>query len=202
MGRHVHGETSDQAAELSDLPRRLAADLDTFFSELVIALQDGVYSGVRRLVWDPLDAEEITQDTFVRAYRALRTYEPARIGQLRVAGWIWTIAFNLCRNRARSRARRPPALASGRDLERLPEHRLGPAETVVVGDETALWGRRLAELSEPQRRAVVLRHVVGLPYEDIVAATGRPLGTVKADVHRGVARLRKMIELSEGDEHA
>jgi RNA polymerase sigma-70 factor (ECF subfamily) len=201
VGRQVRGEARATAADLRDLAVRLADDLETSFPDLVLALQDGVYSGVRRLVWDPMDAEEITQDTFVRAYRALRDYEPARIGELRVAGWIWTIALNLCRNRARARSRRPPRRGADRDLERLAEQRPGPAETAVVTEETAIWSRRLAELPEPQRRAVVLRHVVGLPYQDIAAATGRPLGTVKADVHRGVARLRSIIEPPEGDTH-
>ena len=60
-------------------------------------------------------------------------------------------------------------------------------------DSTA-WGRRLAGLPAVQRRAVVLRHVVGLDYDEIAHATGRAAGTVKSDVHRGLTRLRDIME--------
>jgi RNA polymerase sigma-70 factor (ECF subfamily) len=56
------------------------------------------------------------------------------------------------------------------------------------------WDRRLSVLSDHQRTAVVLRHVVGLGVVEISEITGRPEGTVKADVHRGLTRLRKTIE--------
>jgi RNA polymerase sigma-70 factor (ECF subfamily) len=63
-------------------------------------------------------------------------------------------------------------------------------------DGTA-WDRRLSILSRHQRTAVVLRHVVGMGIDDIAAATGRPSGTVKADIHRGLARLRQAMEEEE-----
>jgi RNA polymerase sigma-70 factor (ECF subfamily) len=56
------------------------------------------------------------------------------------------------------------------------------------------WQRRLALLSTPMRKAVVLRHVVGMGYEEIALALDRPEGTVKADVHRGLDRLRTIME--------
>lgn len=58
----------------------------------------------------------------------------------------------------------------------------------------ASWRRRLEALSEAQRTAVVLRHVVGMSYQDIAQATNRPLGTVKADVSRGLRALRTIID--------
>jgi DNA-directed RNA polymerase specialized sigma24 family protein len=74
--------------------------------------------------------------------------------------------------------------------------RPGPA----AGDEWDEWDRRLATLSAPVRSAVVLRHVVGLPYAEVAVALGRPVGTVKADVHRGLQRLRLLIESEVQDE--
>ena len=82
---------------------RLANNLDGAFPDLVRNLQHGVYSGVLRMVPSAADAEDITQETFIRAYRALSKYEPARIQELNLRGWIWTIALNLCRNAARTR---------------------------------------------------------------------------------------------------
>jgi RNA polymerase sigma-70 factor (ECF subfamily) len=167
---------------MEDLCRRLAADLDTAFPDLVRALGDDVYSGLRRL-FGPDVAEDLTQETFIRAFGALRGYDRDRIRELRLRGWIWTIALNLGRNHARDRARRPL-----------------PVDGIEVGTgdpepaDAAAWDRRLGQLSNAQRKAVVLRHVVGLGYEEIAEATGRAEVTVRSDVHRGLARLRRIME--------
>ena len=89
------------------LPAALAADRDAAFPHLVRALIDGVYSGALRLTGSRADAEDVTQEAFLRAYRALGAYPPERIRELRLREWVWTIAANLCRNRARSRQRHP-----------------------------------------------------------------------------------------------
>lgn len=167
---------------MSDLCHRLAADLDGAFPDLVRELSPDVYSGLRRLHGD--DGEDLTQETFIRAYRALCGYDPDRIRTLSLRGWIWTIALNLGRNHARDRARRPTPV----ELE--DRHGISDPEPA----DAAAWDRRLAQLSAAQRRAVVLRHVVGLSYAEIAEAMGRPEGTVKADVHRGLQRLRTIME--------
>lgn len=163
------------------LPERLADDLDAAFDELVDELQSDIYSGLRRL--HPRDAEDLTQETFIRAYRALRDYDDRRIRDLELRGWIWTIALNLGRNHARDRSRRPQPVEL---------HDIHPAHDPDPPDQAA-WDRRFAALSPRQRTAVVLRHVVGLPYQDIATALDRPVGTVKADVHRGLERLRTIL---------
>lgn len=168
---------------MDDLCRRLATDLDAGFPDLVEHLSSDVYSGLRRLA-GPSEAEDLTQETFIRAYRALAGYDPDRIRSLQLRGWIWTIALNLGRNHARDRARRPTPVEL--------EDRLG-MEDAEPPDSRA-WDRRLSALSSPQRRAVVLRHVVGLDYDEIARATGRAVGTVKSDVHRGLERLRRLME--------
>jgi RNA polymerase sigma-70 factor (ECF subfamily) len=60
--------------------------------------------------------------------------------------------------------------------------------------DTEAWDRRLGELPPHQRKAVVLRHVVGMSVAETAAALGRPEGTVKADVHRGLEKLRTILE--------
>lgn len=161
----------------------LAGDVDDGFPALVATLSGDVYSGLRRLAGAD-DAEDLTQETFIRAYRALHGYEPERIRSLRLRGWIWTIALNLGRNHARDRSRRPMPVQL--------EDRFGVWDAEPPDSEA--WDRRLGRLSVPQRRAVVLRHVVGLDYAEIAEATGRAEGTVKSDVHRGLERLRRTIE--------
>jgi RNA polymerase sigma-70 factor (ECF subfamily) len=73
----------------------------------------------------------------------------------------------------------------------------GPEDEALEAAGTSEWRHRLAQLSSPQRTAVVLKHVVGLGYSEIGAAMGRPEGTVKADVHRGINRLRTILEQEE-----
>lgn len=171
---------------MDSLPARLSADLDRWFPDLVRALQNELYSGLRSLAG--ADAEDLAQETFIRAYRALSDYEPARVEKLALRPWIWTIALNVGRNHLRALNRRPRAIA----LEDVGRPDPEPIDTTA-------WEQRLARLSLPIRRAVVLRHVVGLDYDEISLALERPVGTVKADVHRGLERLRTMME--EEDEH-
>jgi len=168
----------------------LAVDLNRAFPELVRQMQDGIYSGVRRLVPSSADAEDITQETFVRVYRALSDYPADRIRELNLSGWVWTIALNLSRNAARTRSRRPRTVELDRDAFFAGP---GPEAEAITADQNRQWSRRLGGLPAAQRDAVVLRHVVGLPYADIAVATGRAEGTVKADVHRGIAKLREEL---------
>jgi RNA polymerase sigma factor (sigma-70 family) len=174
------------------LPAALAADRDAAFPHLVRALIDGVYSGALRLTGSRADAEDLTQEAFLRAYRALGEYPPERIRELRLREWVWTIAANLCRNRARSRERHPEealfAAAATADPAPGPE-----AHALAAAGREAL-AAQLARLPWAQRSAVVLRHVTGLSYEEAAAALGRPVGTVKADVHRGLQQLRTALE--------
>lgn len=175
---------------LNQLPSRLAADRDRAFPDLVRALQDGVYSGVLQFTRNRHDAEDVTQETFLRVYRALDTYGEGRIQDLQLRPWVWTIALNLCRNRARSAGRRPetPLVEDHADAT------ADPATDVIESEDLSTWRHRLAALPGPQRTAVVLHHVVGLPYAEIVESTGRTESTTRSDVRRGLARLRTLIE--------
>src|SRR3990170_6080134 len=91
----------------SDLAAALATDLDGGFPDLVRETSKGVFSGALRLVGNRHDAEEIAQEAFLRAYRALQGYPADRIRELNPGAWVWTIAANLCRNHHRTRSRRP-----------------------------------------------------------------------------------------------
>ena len=175
----------------------LARDLDSSFPDFVLEYQDGIYSGIRRLVPAAADAEDLTQETFIRAYRALRGYPAERIQALALSGWLWTIAVNLCRNEARRRTRKPIGAAFQAAPE--PASQADTAEDAIATLQQQEWHDRLETLSLPMRTAVVLRHVVGLPYRDVAEATGRPVGTVKADVHRGIARLREMLDSEQAE---
>ena len=183
----------------------LAHDLDASFEGLVLAHQDRVYSIALRMLGDPRDAEEAAQDALVRAYHALAGYDAARIRELRLRPWLATIILNLCRSRL---ARRPAAatsalsldLALPGELEPRVEERRGPAAVTDRRDTATEWADLLLTLPPAYRSAVVLRHVDGLSYPELAIALDRPEGTVKAQVHRGLALLRTAFEAAQRHE--
>jgi len=173
------------------LAEALARDLDAAFEPLVRAHADRCYSIALRVLGNPHDAEDAAQDALVRAYRALAGYDPARIRSMRLRPWLATIVVNLCHNRARrvhQAATLDDLVAGGREPA-LPA-RDGPAETAERGDDRARLAGLLAALPERYRVPVVLRHVDDLTYAELAEALGRPEGTLKAQVHRGLAMLR------------
>src|SRR5512141_774649 len=81
----------------------LARDLDGCFERMVREYQDRLYSFAHRLSGNPQDAEEIAQDAFVRAYRAMRAYPAERIRALQLKAWLYRITLNVARNRMRGK---------------------------------------------------------------------------------------------------
>lgn len=178
------------------LAAALAADLDGAFERVVLAYQVRLYTFALRLTGSPQDAEEVAQDAFVRAYRALRAYPAERVAALALKPWLYRIALNVARNRARGRRLRVVPLDGADGAPRLdpPAAERDRPEAVVAraerGDEL---GALVAALPARYRAAVVLRHVEGWGYGEVAAALGQPVGTVKANVHRGVRLLRQAL---------
>lgn len=179
----------------TECPAALAADVMTAFPSLVAHHRDLVYGVARR--WTPAreDAEDLTQETFIRAYRALVGYPPERRAALRVRGWLASITLNLARNKARSRKPETADLASV--AEPPDELEAGPERSAERRESAQRWRRLLATLPRNQRMAVELRHVEAFSYPEIAQALAKPVGTVKSDVHRGVQRLRRTYEAEE-----
>jgi RNA polymerase sigma-70 factor, ECF subfamily len=172
----------------------LAADLDGHFEQLVRMHQDRLYGFALRLTRSREEAEECTQDTFVRAYRALDRYSAERRRELRLRPWLYQIALNVVRNRVRR-----PALVTtpvdGPVANGLAAFEGDQPESVLMRREG--WSRLeavLAELPDRYRTAVILRHVQGLSYAEAADVLDQPVGTTKSDVHRGLRLLREALE--------
>ena len=174
------------------LAERLARDLDGTFELVVRTHIDRCHAIAFRITGNAHDAEEVAQDALVRAYRALEGYEPDRIRELRLRPWLATIVVNLCHNRGRRHA------LPSTPLDPLVESGFEPAATAdtdpaVIAErasDRARLAALLARLPERYRVPLVLRHVDDLSYAELAAVLGRPEGTLKAQVHRGLALLR------------
>ncbi len=186
----------------TELVLRLAHDLDGTFEALVRAHVDRCHAIALRMTGSPHDAEEIAQDALVRAYRALATYDPARIRELRLRPWLATIVLNLCRNRARTRTvpQTPmePLIEAG--WEPRADAASDPAGAALAASDRERLAAHLAALPDRYRIPVVLRHVDDLSYAELAEVLGRPEGTLKAQVHRGLAMLRAAMAGTELEE--
>jgi RNA polymerase sigma-70 factor, ECF subfamily len=159
------------------------------WDEVVRTHSARVYRLAYRLTGNPHDAEDLTQDVFVRVFRSLSSYTPGTF-----EGWLHRITTNLFLDQVRRKQRiRFDALADDAG-DRLPGRERTPAQ--VYDDEhfDADVQRALDQLSPDFRAAVVLCDIEGLSYEEIAATLGIKLGTVRSRIHRGRAQLRAALE--------
>jgi RNA polymerase sigma factor (sigma-70 family) len=186
---------SDDTAGASDpLAGRLARDLDGAFEAVIHAHADLVYGLALRSTRNPAAAEDLAQDAFVRAYRALAGYPPERIRELQLRAWLSRITINLARNRARDGRARPIQTPLEDGFATVADAGVPPDEAVLRRESAAAWQARLIALPRHYGLAVELRHVHGLSYAEIAQALDRPVNTVKVHVHRGLALLRVAYE--------
>ncbi len=158
------------------------------WDEVVREHADRVYRLAYRLTGNQHDAEDLTQETFVRVFRSLASFKPGTF-----EGWLHRITTNLFLDMVRRRARiRMEALPD--DSDRIPGQ--GPEPEQVFSDThlDPMLQAALDELPPEFRAAVVLCDVEGLSYEEIGATLGVKLGTVRSRIHRGRAALRSSLE--------
>jgi RNA polymerase sigma factor (sigma-70 family) len=169
----------------------LADDLDEGFAALYQVHRQVLFSTALRVSGRWADAEDLTAEAFLRAYRALRGYERDRIMALQPRPWLVTILLNTWRNSQRTRARRPIEAPLDAVTE-APDDTDGP-QRLAEGRETRReLAELLLELPEQQRIAVVLRHVSGLTLAEISAVLGTGEGTIKSHISRGLSKLRAL----------
>ncbi len=172
---------------------RLADDLDQAFPELVTDHQGLVFGVAVRVIGDS-NADDVAQEVFVRAYRALKRYPVARVREMRLRPWLARMTLNQARNALRGR-RDHVDIADVAESRQSNEP--GPAQLVQRAEEQSMWRRMLDGLPARYRLTVALRHVDELSYAEIAETLGRPLGSVKSDVHRGIALLRAAYDAEQ-----
>ena len=175
------------------LVRRCRRGDSQAIGQLVERFQSEVYGLCVRLLHHRHDAEDITQEVFLRIFRSLDSWDPSRP----LRPWVMGITVNRCRTWMAARARRPEL------VDYLQEIVAGP----VRDDSAELLSEiqaALAELRVEYRTVFVLFHEQGQPYEDIAEALGRPVGTIKTWLHRArleiLDRLRSRGMVPEDEE--
>jgi RNA polymerase sigma-70 factor, ECF subfamily len=163
------------------------------FNQLVIEYQALAYNVAYRILGDTDSAADATQDSFLKAYRSINNY---RGGSFRA--WLLRVLTNTCYDQLRARRRRPARSLDDGDgvaewatfLEDPGERPADHAERRELGQ---LIQRAIRALPLDQRTVVLLADVEGLSYEEIAAATGMPIGTVKSRLSRARAHLRDFL---------
>ena len=159
--------------------------VERVFELMVHEHQDRLYALGYALTGNRHDAEEVAQDTLLRAYRALITYPPDRIRDLKQRPWLHRIAINVARNRHRGLRPRLVEL-NGSEQDAAP----GPEARALRQSQLDDVTTALAGLPARHREAVVLRYVQDLSYAEAAEVLGQPVGTVKSNVHRALKVLR------------
>ena len=158
------------------------------WDEIVAQHSARVYRLAYRLTGSPHDAEDLTQEVFVRVFRSLSSYTPGTF-----EGWLHRITTNLFLDQARRKAKiRFDALSDDAET-RIPSQAVAPDTQVMDGLFDEDVESALAALPPDFRAAVVLCDIEGLSYEEIADVLGLKLGTVRSRIHRGRTMLRQTL---------
>jgi len=180
-----------------ELVRRVQQGDSAAFGELVTRYQDRIYTVCLRQLGDRTLAEEVAQDVFLSAFRAMGNFR----GDAKLSTWLFRIAINQCKNqklyhRRRARGRHEPLEGEphpDRPVREFAHPDRGPDAGVHRTEAERLVAEALEELEPDYRAIVVLRDVEDLAYDEIADALGIAKGTVKSRLHRARAQLAKLL---------
>ncbi len=170
------------ASAAADTPARRLT-LDERFEREAVPQTRSLYSTAYRLTRNSADAEDLVQETFLRAYRAFESYTP----DTNVRAWLYTILYRVRADHYRRIGRSVKTV----ELEGDGPATAPPQDQMARGQEDV--ARALGELPECFRAAVILRDIQEFSYEEIATILEIPIGTVMSRIHRGRALLRKSL---------
>lgn len=165
------------------------------FDMLVLKYQHRIFSLISRYVKDADEVQDVAQEAFIKAYRALPNFR----GESAFYTWLYRIAVNTAKNHLVSRSRRPPG--TDVDVDDAEYYESGGALRDIENPENALFGselksvveRSIGELPDDLRTAVTLREFDGLSYEDIAEIMECPVGTVRSRIFRAREAIDKQV---------
>ncbi|MEV6264527.1 RNA polymerase sigma factor SigE [Streptomyces sp. NPDC051784] len=188
-------DIADRSSDKSAPTATFASDADSqawtppSWEEIVSTHSARVYRLAYRLTGNQHDAEDLTQEVFVRVFRSLSTYTPGTF-----EGWLHRITTNLFLDMVRRKQRIRFDSLGDDAAERLPSREPSPQQVFNDTHFDADVQQALDTLAPEFRAAVVLCDIEGLSYEEIAATLGVKLGTVRSRIHRGRSHLRKALQ--------
>jgi RNA polymerase sigma-70 factor (ECF subfamily) len=176
------------------------------FKTLVRRYQSRVYATAYRILGNTEEAEEITQDAFVKVHHNIEKYRQASA----FSSWIFQITRNLCMDVLRVRQRKkdltvvsfdPQAIGpeddasqSSRTLTQLADPKPGPAQHLDEEEQAKIIEQKLNLLPESQKTVLVLHDIEGLSYQEIADTVGTSIGTVRSRLHYGRIKLKELLD--------
>lgn len=185
-------------AEATLIERAQAQD-EAAFDQIVRLYADRIYNYVRRMVGNPQDAEDITQEVFIRAYQGLSQFD----GRASFSTWLFRIATNLCIDHKRRQSRRVQTVPYHHDESdeeegdwEFPDTNQPSALDHLLSQELQAVVEGAIERLNPKLKTVLLLYdVEGLSYEQIAETLGIPMGTVKSRLFTAREQIRKQVEV-------
>ncbi len=174
--------------------RSVAGDKESF-DQLILRWERPIYALAYRTIGREDDARDLTQEAFLRAFRAL----PGFKGEAKFSSWLYRITLNLCRDWVR-RERRTPVVQAPEGMDAADLAAATPVAGESVEDRVTRrdLGRHVARamrvLPEEQRSAIILKEYHGLTFQEIADLQGCPLSTVKTRLYQGLSVLRRELE--------
>ncbi len=162
---------------------------DDAFTRLVEAYQNPVYNLAYRMLGSPTEAEDAAQETFVRVYTRLNTYDPQR----KLSSWILSIASHYCVDRLRRRHGNTVSMEEIMSWRWIPDDKPKPEERALTREQNATIQRLLMELPDQHRLAIVLRYWQDMSYEEIAETTGSTVSAVKSRLHRAREQMAERL---------
>jgi RNA polymerase sigma-70 factor (ECF subfamily) len=165
------------------------------FEELVFRYEKRIVAAAYRLCGNREEGEDLAQEAFIKAWRALRGYR----GQASFSTWLMAILTNLWRDRMRKTQVPQESLdeavegEEGRMRKQYRDDKPGPEAEASDREAREILGGMIQELKPEYKEALILRDVQGYSYEEVAAITGSSLGTVKSRINRGRAHMRTMV---------
>jgi RNA polymerase sigma-70 factor (ECF subfamily) len=174
----------------------LAIDIDRHFKQLMLTYQHRLYGFLLRQTGNAQEAEDIAQETFIRSYYALKDYPAQKIQSLKLKPWLFKIALNIFYNRQRERTLLQTSLDSEETnaAQEIADEAYEPDEEVWRSEQRQEVEQLVTSLPERYRVVINLYYFEELSYSEIADLLHQPVGTIKAQVHRGIALLRKTVD--------
>lgn len=173
-----------------ELVERVRAGDDDAFRILVERHSRAIFRSSYRITGNAADADDVVQETFLRAYRALASFD----SRATLTTWLHRIAINCSLDLIDSRKRREGRIDAGEDLAAIASSEASPDRVVLGSEMQRAIAEAMAALTGNERTAFVLRHFEGMPLEEIGQILGTRLNATKNTVFRAVQKLRRQLQ--------